>query len=143
MSLILHWLKSCFESDEKRVENHPILFQHSNYFRLFIPNLLTIPEQDPSTVKKNKSFTIRCRKVDTSQLSNVNFQRSLKVFHLLNLSDKKTRDSAYTNKYYGLHENPVAWEYISEKEYQVLRTYTGTAIPTLPEILICRRIITQ
>ena len=39
--------------------------------------------------QKNKSFTIRCRKVDTWQLSNVNFQRSLKVFHLLNLSDKK------------------------------------------------------
>ena len=52
MSLILHWLKSCFEPDEKRVENHPILFQHSNYFRQFIPNLLTILEQDSSTVKK-------------------------------------------------------------------------------------------
>lgn len=95
MSLILHWLKSCFEPDEKRVENHPILFQHSNYFRQFIPNLLTIPEQDPSTVKKKQSFTIRCRKVDTSQLSNVNLQRSLKVFHLLNLSDKNTRFRVY------------------------------------------------
>ena len=54
MSFISHWLNSCFELDAKQVENHSILFQHSNYFHPFTPILLTLPEQDPSTVKQNE-----------------------------------------------------------------------------------------
>ena len=115
MSFISHQLNSCFEPNGKQVENHPILFQHSNSFRRFTPNLLTIPEQDPSTVNQNKSSTIRCRKVDVSQLSNVNPPRSLKAHSLLNPSDKQTWDFAYTEEYYGLYENTVAWEYISKR----------------------------
>ena len=55
------------------------------------------------------------QKVDASQLSNVNPPRSLKAHNLLNTSDKQTWDSAYAEEYYGLNENDVAWEYISEK----------------------------
>lgn len=51
MIFISHWLDSCFEPDEKQVENHKILFQHSNYFHRFTPTLLTISEQYPFTVK--------------------------------------------------------------------------------------------
>ena len=76
MSFISHWLKSCFEPDEKQLENHPILFQHSNSFHQFTPTLLTIPEQDSSTIKHNKPLKIRYRKVNALQLNNVNPPRS-------------------------------------------------------------------
>ena len=50
-SFILNWLNSCFEPDEKQVDNHPIFSQYSHYFHRFTPNLLTILDQNPSTVK--------------------------------------------------------------------------------------------
>ena len=68
--------------------------------------------------------------MNASQLNNVNPLRSLKAHNLLNPSDKRTWDSAYAEEYYGLHENAVVWGYISEKSYQVLRKYTGTALLT-------------
>ena len=136
MSFISHWLNSCFEPDEKQVENNLILFQHLNYIHRFTPNLLTIPEQDPSTVKQNKPFTIRCRKVDASQLSNVNPPRSLKTHNLLNPLDKQTWNSAYAEEYYGFHENAAAWEYISKKEHQVPQKYTGMTLLTQALVVV-------
>ena len=46
------------------------------------------------------------------------------MHNLLNPSDKQTWESTYVEEYYALHGNAVTWEYISEKEYQVLRKYT-------------------
>ena len=51
MVFISHWLDSCFEPDEKQVDNHLIFSQYSHYFHRFTPNLLTILDQNPSTVK--------------------------------------------------------------------------------------------
>ena len=46
-------------------------------------------------------------------------------------NDKSIWDHAYLNEYLGLTEDTNTWEYISEREYQILRPITGNALPSM------------
>ena len=70
------------------------------------------------------------RKVDASKLTINKSPLNLKSHSKLPTNDKAIWDSEYTEEYYGLHESSIAWEYIIEEQYQLLLTYTGSAVPT-------------
>ena len=49
----------------------------------------------------------------------------------MTINDKSIWDRAYLNEYLGLTEDTNIWEYISEKEYQILRPLTENTIPSM------------
>ena len=46
----------------------------------------------------------------------------------MSMNDRDIWDRAYLNEYLGLNKETNIWEYISEKEYQILRPITGNTL---------------
>ena len=76
---------------------------------------------------------ITCKRahVDASNLQSLHPPSSLKQHSNMTENDEGIWDRAYLNEYLGLTEDTNTWEYISEKEYQILRPITGNALPSM------------
>ena len=82
-----------------------------------------IEANPPQTLIKGKRAH-----VDASSLSSSTPPSSLKDHSNMTPNDKSIWDHAYLNEYLGLTEDKNTWEYISEREYQILRPITGNAL---------------
>ena len=69
--------------------------------------------------------------VNASNLQSSSPPSSLRQHNNMTENDKIIWDRAYLNEYLGLTEDTNTWEYISEKEYQILRPLTGNALPSM------------
>lgn len=113
-------INKCLSKDD-HIRNHDCLKILPN---VFIPTLPTINEIKISIPN------IICNKVDASNLVITRAPISLKQHDTLPLLDKITWNNVYTEEFFGLHKNTVAWEYISESDYVFLPKYTGNTLPT-------------
>ena len=69
--------------------------------------------------------------VDASPLKSTIPPSSLKDHSNMNPNDNSIWDRVYLNEYLGLTEDTNTWEYITEKEYHLLRPITGNALPSM------------
>lgn len=78
-----------------------------------------------------QNITCKRAHVNASSLQSLHPPSSLKQHSNMTENDKGIWDRAYLNEYLGLTEDTNTWEYISEKEYQILRPITGNALPSM------------
>ena len=69
--------------------------------------------------------------VQASSLDSTVPSPSLRHHSKSSQNDKLIWDRAYLHEYLGLSEDTQTWEYITEKEYQVLRPLIGNALPSM------------
>ena len=97
----------------------PITLTHSHISQLLAVSL-------PQIYINNKRAH-----VTATNLESPHPPQSLKDHKHLSPNDKAIWDRAYLHEYLGLAEDTNTWEYISEKEYQLLRPITGNALPSM------------
>jgi len=83
-----------------------------------------ISANPPQTFTKGKRAH-----VDALPLTSSVSPSSLKDHNEMNSNDKSIWDRAYLNEYLGLTEYTNTWEYITEKEYHILRPIVGNTLP--------------
>ena len=74
---------------------------------------------------------LRLRKISARTLQSHHPPLNLKAHSRLSPNDREIWDSAYLEEYLGLNNTTHTWDYISEDEYQTLKSEIGTAIPTM------------
>jgi deoxyuridine 5'-triphosphate nucleotidohydrolase len=69
-------------------------------------------------------------KISAAELDNPN-EPKLHEHYKLSPKDKHIWDESYREEYFGLHEDTQTWQYITEEEYQNLKTVLGRPLPTM------------
>mmetsp|Transcript_7172 Transcript_7172/g.13632 ORF Transcript_7172/g.13632 Transcript_7172/m.13632 type:complete len:381 (-) Transcript_7172:292-1434(-) len=71
-------------------------------------------------------------KISASHLQSQHEPKLHEHYRLSPNHDKQIWDDSYREEYFGLHNDTNTWEYISEEEYQNLKTLLGRPLPTMP-----------
>lgn len=74
---------------------------------------------------------LRLRKISARTLQSHHPPPNLKAHSRLSPNDREIWDSAYLEEYLGLNDTTHTWDYISEDEYQTLKSEIGKAVPTM------------
>jgi Reverse transcriptase (RNA-dependent DNA polymerase). len=69
-------------------------------------------------------------KISASTLESTH-EPKLHEHYKLSPKDKRIWDEAYREEYFGLHSDTQTWHYITEKEYQNLKSILGRPLPTM------------
>jgi hypothetical protein len=69
-------------------------------------------------------------KISATELENTT-EPKLHEHYKLSPKDKQIWDESYREEYFGLHEDTQTWQYITEEEYQNLKSILGRPLPTM------------